>query len=180
VPSPRKSIYHGKVIDVNIETARMPDGHSVELEVVRHPGGAAVVALDAQDNVCLLRQYRHAADGWLWELPAGKLEPNEAPRLTAERELAEEAGLAAKVWTSLGLVVSSPGVFTETVHLFLARRLTEVERHTEPHEYIEVHWIPLAEALEWVHSGNIVDGKTLVGLCRAGALLRRPAIENTT
>lgn len=175
MPSLRKSIYHGKIIDVNIETARMPDGRFVDLEVVRHPGGAAVVALDSTNNLCLLRQYRHAADGWLWELPAGKLESGEAPRLTAERELAEEAGLSAGVWTSLGLLVSSPGVFSETVHLFMARHLTEVEPHTESHEYIEVHWVPLDEALDWVHSGRIVDGKTLAGLCRASALLGRCA-----
>ena len=175
MPSICRSIYQGKIIDVNIETAHLPDGQSVELEVVRHPGGAAVVALDSADNVCLLRQYRHAADGWLWELPAGKLEDGEAPRLTAERELAEEAGLSARVWTSLGLLMSSPGVFTETIHLFLARRLTEVRRHPEPHELIEVHWVPLAEALEWAHSGRIVDGKSLVGLCRAEALINRSA-----
>lgn len=156
---------------MNIETARMPDGQFIELEMVRHPGGAAAVALDNANNVCLLRQYRHAAEGWLWELPAGRLESGEAPRLTAERELAEEAGLTASVWTSLGLLVSSPGVFTETIHLFMARNLTEVEQHTEPHEYIEVHWVPLAQAVEWIHSGRIVDGKTLAGLCRANALL---------
>jgi len=84
---PVKPIYKGKIIEVNIETVALPHGGSCELEIVHHPGGAAAVALDVEDKVCLLRQYRHAAGGWIWELPAGKLDPGEEPRLTAQREL---------------------------------------------------------------------------------------------
>src|SRR5580700_4460862 len=94
---------------------------SALLEVVHHPGGAATVALDGEERICLLRQYRYVAGGWLWELPAGKLEPDEPPLATAQRELAEEAGVRARHWRSLGTVLSSPGVFTERLHLFLAR-----------------------------------------------------------
>jgi ADP-ribose pyrophosphatase len=166
-----RRIFTGKIIEVNLETATLPDGQRCELEIVRHPGGAAAVAVDAAGRVCLLRQYRHAAGGWLWELPAGKLEPPEAPLSAARRELAEEAGLVANDWQPLGSVISSPGVFTEVVHLFLARSLTTVPAHTEPHEHLEVHWLPFADALHWAQNDRIQDGKTVAGLFRAAAHL---------
>ena len=118
-----RNAFKGRVVTLNVETVRLPNGHVAELEIIHHPGGAAAVALDDQGRVCLLRQYRHAAGGWIWELPAGKLEPQEPPLETARRELIEEAGTEALQWQSLGSYVSSPGVFTETVHLFLARGL---------------------------------------------------------
>src|SRR6516225_275854 len=122
-----QSVFTGRVITVNVETVRLPNGHVTDLEIIHHPGGAAIVAVDAQQRVCLIRQYRHAAGGWIWELPAGKLEPNEPPAETARRELIEEAGRTAEHWQSLGPYVSSPGVFTETVHLFLAWGLHSVK-----------------------------------------------------
>lgn len=167
----RKSIYHGRVIDLDVERVTLPNGAEAELEIVRHPGGAAVVALDGEQRVCLLRQFRYAAGGWLWELPAGKLAPGEPPRETAVRELEEEAGLRAKRWEALGHVISSPGVFTEVVHLFLARDLVKVPANHEPHELIEVHWLPFAEAIARVHAGDFIDGKTVIGLLRAQHVL---------
>lgn len=158
--------YRGRIVDVDVERVTLPNGESADLEVVRHPGGAAVVALDDADRVCLLRQYRHAVGDWLWELPAGKLEPNEPPMATARRELQEEAGVMAATWTPLGEVVSSPGVFTEVIHLFAARGLSFGAADTEAHEVLEVHWVPVAEALEWARDGTIRDAKTLAGLCR--------------
>jgi ADP-ribose pyrophosphatase len=147
----------------------------MDLEIVRHPGGAAAVALDADGQVCLLRQYRHVAGGWIWELPAGKLDDGEAPRSAAERELAEEAGVAAERWEDLGSELSSPGIFSEVIHLYLARDLRPVEPNTEEHEVLEVHWIPMAQALEWAQTGEIRDAKTVVGLFRAAARLEEPA-----
>ena len=91
-------IFSGRVVRVTIDEVVLPNGHRALLDVVHHPGGAAVVALDGQQRVCLLRQYRYVADGWLWELPAGKLEPHEPPLVTAQRELAEEAGVHAQQW----------------------------------------------------------------------------------
>src|ERR1700752_3498539 len=105
--------FSGRVIRVTTDEVVLPNGHRALLEVVHHPGGAAVVALDSKGRVCLLRQYRYVAGGWIWELPAGKLEPNEPPLETARRELIEEAGVGAKHWQSLGAVFSSPGVFAE-------------------------------------------------------------------
>jgi ADP-ribose pyrophosphatase len=109
------------------------------------------------------------ARGWVWELPAGKLEPGEPPELTARRELEEEAGRRAGHWQSLGAYVSSPGVFTESVHLFMARDLETVTTSHEASEVIELHWVPLAEACRRALWGEIDDGKTIVGLLRAQA-----------
>jgi ADP-ribose pyrophosphatase len=164
--------FRGKIIDVGVERVRLPNGRHVELEVIRHPGGAAAVALDDRRRVCLLRQYRYVAGGWLWELPAGKLDPGEGPAMTAERELAEEAGLVAATWDSLGCMHSSPGVFAEVIHLFLARGLSEVDLGHGADEVIEVHWVPLDKVLQWCLNGTITDAKTLVGLYRAAAFLR--------
>jgi ADP-ribose pyrophosphatase len=165
--------FHGKIVDVGVERVRLPNGRQVDLEVIRHPGGAAAVALDERRRVCLLRQYRHVAGGWLWELPAGKLDPGEGPAVTAERELAEEAGLVAATWDSLGQMHSSPGVFAEVIHLFLARGLSEVDLGHGADEVIEVHWVALDKVLQWCLNGTITDAKTLVGLYRAAAFLRQ-------
>jgi 8-oxo-dGTP pyrophosphatase MutT (NUDIX family) len=166
-----ESVFVGRVIRVNVEQVRLPNGALATLEVVHHPGGAAVAALDAQARVCLLRQYRHAANGWVWELPAGKIDDREAPLVTAQRELEEEAGAKARCWRSLGDYLSSPGVFTEVVHLFLATELELLEARPERHEVFEVHWLPLESAMRMALDGEVRDGKSLVGLFRAAALL---------
>ena len=165
-----KHIYNGRVVALDVERVELPNGRTAELEIVRHPGGAAVVALDDQGRVCLLRQYRHAAGGWVWEIPAGKIDGGEEPGVTARRELAEEAGRTARQWAPLGAYLSSPGVFTELIHLFLARDLTGSEARTEEHEVLEAHWIALREALAMADDGRIRDGKTLVALYRVRRL----------
>lgn len=167
----RLQVFRGRIVEVALETVRLPTGRDVELEIIRHPGGAAAVALDADDRVCLLRQYRHAGGGWLWELPAGKLDPGEDPFATAQRELTEEAGVQAGIWLSLGQMHSSPGVFTEVIHLYLGRDLTHLPHAHEGDEVIEIHWLPFDQALTWCLNGTIDDAKTLVGLFRAGAVL---------
>lgn len=166
-----RTVFRGRVITVNVETVRLPNDHVAELEVIHHPGGAAIVAVDAARRVCLIRQFRHAAGGWIRELPAGKLEPQEPPLETARRELIEETGTSAARWTPLGAYVSSPGVFTETVHLFLAEELAVATMAHEPSELIEVHWVELDAACRDALSGEITDGKTALGLLRAQARL---------
>ncbi len=166
-PSRSTSRYEGRIVRVTVDDVLLPNGTRAELEVVHHPGGAVVAAVDRDEQVCLLRQYRYVAGGWIWELPAGKLEPNEPPLATAQRELAEEAGVQARSWVSLGSYMSSPGVFSEVLHLFLARDLEPVASAPEIHEVIEVHWVPLAEACERALDGEIRDGKTALGLLRA-------------
>ncbi len=172
MPTTREVRYQGTVVDLGVETVSLPNGHIIRLEVVRHPGGSAVVALDEQKNVCLLKQYRHAAGGWLWELPAGKLEPEESAGLTARRELAEEAGVEGKIWQSLGSFLTTPGFCDERIHLFLARQLIRVQKQPEKHEVIEIHWIPFHTALQQVYTGQIYDAKTMLGL-----LLAAPHVE---
>jgi 8-oxo-dGTP pyrophosphatase MutT (NUDIX family) len=162
--------YRGRVVTVTADEVVLPNGHRATLDVVHHPGGAAVVAVNAQQQVCLLRQYRYVAEGWIWELPAGKLEPNEPPLETAKRELIEEAGFSASHWESLGAVFSSPGVFSEVLHLFYA---TELEPSTLAHEsaeVIEVHWVPFLEAYQWAMNGQVRDAKTIIALSRTFAI----------
>jgi len=162
-----KHVFTGRVIEVNIERVPLPNGTVADLEIIRHPGGAAVVAIDTDNRVCLLRQFRHAADGWIWELPAGKIDNREPPLDTARRELEEEAGMAAATWLPLGDYLSSPGVFTEVVHLFLATQLTPLPQRPEEHEVFEVHWLPFRDVLQMARSGELRDGKSLVGVYRA-------------
>lgn len=158
------------MISVTTDDVVLPNGHHATLEVVHHPGGAAVVAVDARRRVCLLRQFRYVAGGYIWELPAGKLEPNEPAMETARRELIEEAGVSAATWGSLGTALSSPGVFGEVLHLFHATDLTPREAAHESAEVIEVHWVPFDEAYRWAMDGTIGDAKTIIGLARAASI----------
>lgn len=161
--------FKGRVIEVNVERVELPNGSVADLEIIHHPGGAAVVAINEQREICLLRQFRHAAGEWLWELPAGKIDNREPPLETAQRELEEEAGVIAGQWQDLGNIVSSPGVFTEVVHLFLATGLRPAPTRHEEHEVLEIHWKPLREVLRMATCGEIRDGKSLVGIFRAAA-----------
>lgn len=159
--------YSGRIVRLTTDEVVLPNGHHALLEVVHHPGGAVVAALDAHNRVCLLRQYRYVADGWLWELPAGKLEPQEPPLLTAQRELIEEAGVSAAHWHELGVCLSSPGVLTERLHLYLATGLTAAAKAHEHAEVIQVHWVALEEACAWALDGTINDCKSALGVLRA-------------
>lgn len=168
----RRTLYHGKVIDLGLEQVALPDGRHCELEIIRHPGGAVALALDERQRVCLLRQYRHAAGGWLWELPGGRLEPGETALLSASRELREEAGVTASHWQPLIECYSTPGFCDERLTLFLAEGVRQGVSATEQDEVLEVHWLPLAEALQMIRVGLIKDAKTIIGLYRLQDLLQ--------
>jgi 8-oxo-dGTP pyrophosphatase MutT (NUDIX family) len=159
-----KTLYKGRIIKLNLEQVTLPNGQQCELEIIHHPGGVAILALDGQQRMCLLRQFRHAVGGWLWEIPAGKREPGEAPIKTAHRELIEEAGVQANELVPIGEMVPSPGVLTEVVHLFLATNLKPVEQAHEAHEVIEVHWLEQAKVTAMVRAGEITDAKTVSAL----------------
>ena len=159
-----KTLYAGRVITLNLEQVRLPNGQVCELEIVHHPGGVAIIAVDQQQRICLLRQHRHAVGGWLWEIPAGKREPGEAAELTAARELMEEAGMQAGDLQLLGHIVPSPGMLTEIVYLYLATDLTPVAQSHEEHEVIEVHWFGKQQIEEMVKAGDIYDAKTVSAL----------------
>jgi ADP-ribose pyrophosphatase len=159
-----RNVFTGRVLTLNLEQVRLPNGQVAELEIAHHPGGAAVVAIDAEGRVCLLRQFRHAAGGWLTELPAGKLDGGEPPLECARRELAEEAGVSARRWEKLGEFFSSPGVLTEVIHLFLAQDLEPADASPEDHEVLEATWIPLRDAVDLAACGQLQDAKSLIGL----------------
>ena len=168
-------IYRGRLITLSTEKAQLPNGHSLDLEIVRHPGGAVVVAINNNDQVCLLRQYRHAVnESRLWELPAGCIDTHDpTPLVTAQRELKEEAGVSAENWTELGRALPSPGFCDEVLHLFLARGLSDVDKQQQDDEIIEIHWLPLKQAVEMAASGEICDAKSVMGLFRAHWFLNR-------
>jgi ADP-ribose pyrophosphatase len=159
-----RNVFTGRVLTLNLERVQLPNGRTAELEIAHHPGGAVVVALDAERRVCLLRQFRHAAGGWLMELPAGKLDGGEPPIECARRELAEEGGVTAGRWENLGEFFSSPGILTEVIHVFLARDLAASDALPEEHEVFEVSWVPLEEAVALAAGGHLQDAKTLIGL----------------
>jgi 8-oxo-dGTP pyrophosphatase MutT (NUDIX family) len=168
-------VFTGRAIEVNVEEVRLPNDHVATLDIVHHPGGAAIVALDEDGRVCLVRQYRHAANGYIWEFPAGKIDNKEPPLATAKRELEEEAGRRAREWRSLGDVLPSPGFLTEVVHLFLATGLTEVSNKLEASEVLEAHWLPFDEVMRMAQSGELRDGKSLAALLRAAPYVQGPA-----
>lgn len=163
----KQTLHHGRVIDLAIETVELPNGTTTDLEIVHHPGGAAVVAINDQNKVCLIRQYRHAAGGWLWELPAGKIDAGEAPLATAKRELAEEAGQIAGKIEPLGDTLTTPGFCDEVIYLFRATQLKTCPTQHEAHEVIEVHWFDYPQVLEQIRDGTIRDAKTVIGLMLA-------------
>ena len=162
-----KHIHRGRIIEVSGERLKYANGREHEIELVRHPGAAAVVAVDDAGRVCLVRQYRHGVADFLWEIPAGKLDRGEAPAVCAVRELAEETGVSARAWTPLGLYIPAPGIFTEVIHLYLARELELGAPAPDIDEELELAWMPLGEAIERVLRGEWNDGKTALALLRA-------------
>ena len=159
-----KKIYDGRVVRLSLETVELPNGFHAELEVIDHPGGVAILALNARKEICLLHQYRYAAGGHIWELPAGTIDPGETPDRTAVRELEEEAGTIASSWSKLGEIMTSPGVFKERMHLYLAEDLTVGPTQHGEDEVISVHWLPAQQVLQWADDGTIIDAKTLIGI----------------
>jgi ADP-ribose pyrophosphatase len=168
-PTPIASnlVHRGRVIEVYTERLLYANGREYDLDLVRHPGAAAIVPIDANGRVCLVRQYRHGVEEFLWEIPAGKLDGGEPPEQCAVRELAEETGIAAKRWTPLGLFIPAPGLFTEVIHLYLARDLQIGTPAPDVDEDLELQWLPLERAIEFVLRGEWSDGKTALGLVRA-------------
>jgi ADP-ribose pyrophosphatase len=166
-----EQIYKGRIVDLRLEEAVLPNGLAITMEVVRHPGAAAVVAVSEQNEVTLIRQYRYAAGGFIWEIPAGKLDGDESPEQCAARELREEAGLAAGELTRLGAIYTAPGFCDEKIHLFLARRLTPAVQALEADEVLTVERVPLPQALAMIRSGVIEDAKTIAGLHHAAVVL---------
>lgn len=166
-----RDIYKGRVVHLRVEEAKLPDGKSVELEVIRHQGAAAVVPLDWNGEVILIRQYRHAAGGFIYEVPAGKLDGGEEPQHCAARELIEEAGVEADRFDRLGSILTTPGFTDEVIHLFLARQLMPAEQKLEDDEVLTVERVPLGKALHMCCTGEIRDSKSMCALFLADRFL---------
>jgi ADP-ribose pyrophosphatase len=164
-----KRIHSGRVIDLDVDTVRFPDGSTGQLEMIRHPGASAVVPFASDPHgpdptILLIHQYRYATNGSLLEIPAGRLNPGEDPRVCAERELLEEVGVKAGRLERLTTIWTTPGFTDERIHLFWATDLTAGQHAREPDEFIEVTPKPLSEVLKLIRSGGISDAKTALAL----------------
>lgn len=159
-----KNIYSGKVVRLNIDTVTLPNGVTIDLEIVRHPGAAAVVPLKENGTVVLIKQFRHAAGGFIYEIPAGKLHPGEDPKNCAARELEEEIGYQAGKLDLLSSIFTAPGFTDEVIHIYKATGLTKGRQQLDRDEVLEIVEVPLQEAIEMIRVGSIRDAKTMVGL----------------
>ena len=159
-----KNIYTGRVVTLNIDTVQLPNGLTVDLETIRHPGAAAVVPMKDDGTVVLIRQFRHAAGGFIYEIPAGKLNPGEDPLHCAARELEEEVGYQAATFSLLSSLFTAPGFADEVIHVYKATGLTQGRQQLDRDEVLDVIEMPLREAIEKIEDGTIRDAKTIVGL----------------
>ena len=164
--------YEGVIVQVDMEMVKVPNGNITMREVVRHPGGVCVVALDGDGMVAMVRQYRFPIGEHLLELPAGKLEPGEEPLPAAKRELSEETGLEADEWRNLGFIYTSPGFSTERLYLYLATGLHHGAQHLDLNEFLDVEYHSLESLREMVLRGEIADGKTVAGVLKTAALAK--------
>lgn len=159
--------FSGRILRLRVDTIELPNGEQSTREIVEHPGGVGVVAVDADDNVYLVRQFRKPYDAVLTEIPAGKLDAGEDPRDCGLRELEEETGLRCGQFISLGEIYPSPGYAAESLYLYLALDLSEGQAHLDADEFLEVDKIPLAQAADMVMRGELKDAKTVVGILKA-------------
>ena len=167
-----ETIYEGKIIRVEKWRVSLPDGREAAREVVIHKGAAAIVPVDAQGMVTLVRQHRVALDTFTWEIPAGKLDSvSEDPLDCAKRELEEETGLRAANWRRLSHVITTPGFCTEQISIYLATELSQHEAHADQDEFLRLQKMPLDEAVNRVMAGEFRDAKTCLGLLMAARVL---------
>ena len=173
-----KRIYTGRVINLDVDRVRFPDDSTGELELIRHPGAAGVLPFlsdpeGPDPTILLIQQYRYAADGPLYEIPAGRLDKGEDPAACARRELLEEVGVTAGRLERLTTIWTTPGFTDERIHLFWAADLSTGTHAREPDEFIEVVPTPVSKALTFIRDGVISDAKTVVGiLYMAGFILK--------
>jgi ADP-ribose pyrophosphatase len=164
-----KRIHQGRVIDLDVDTVRFPDGSTGQLEMIRHPGAAAVLPFASDPGgpdptLLLIKQYRYAAGGEMIEIPAGRLNPGEDPKDCAQRELLEEVGVKAGRIERLTTIWTTPGFTDERIHLFWAADLKTGQHAREPDEFIEVTPTPLSQALTLIRDGGISDAKTALSI----------------
>jgi ADP-ribose pyrophosphatase len=161
-----RAVFNGRVIRLVVDRVMLPNDNEAEIEVIHHRGAAAVVPVDSDGNVYLVRQYRYAPDDWLLEVPAGKLDGGEPPELCAEREIEEEVGRRAGKMVSMGWIWTTPGFTDEKIWLYLATELTPAEQALEDHEVLTVEHMPLEDAVDMARRGEIRDAKSICALLR--------------
>ena len=165
--------FKGRIINMRLDTVKTPEGNIASREIVEHPGGVGIVALDEDNTVYMEWQYRRPFDDLVYEIPAGKRDSGEDPLVCAKRELEEEIGLLAENWVYLGVSYASPGFCTEGLHLFLATGLHKGKVHRDQDELLIIEKVPLDTLVDKAMSGEIKDGKTLIGILKTKEYLRR-------
>jgi ADP-ribose pyrophosphatase len=163
-PEHSKRIYKGRIVTLDVDTVTLPNGATIELEMIHHPGAAAVVPIKNNDTVILIKQFRYAAGGYIYEIPAGKLNPGEDPKVCAARELEEEIGYRAASLELLTSILTTPGFTDEVIHIYEGTGLSLAKQQLDHDEVIEIIELPLEKAIAQIQDGIIRDGKTIVGL----------------
>ncbi len=166
-----REVFRGRTVKLDVDRVRLPNGKEMDFELIHHVGAAAVVPVAEDGSVLLVRQYRYATGGYLLEVPAGKLDPGEAPETCAARELEEETGFRPAKLEPLGWIWTTPGFADEKIWLFLATGLEPAQQGLEDDEILSLERVPLAEAADKAARGEIHDGKTVCALLRAAARL---------
>lgn len=159
-----KNIFSGKVLTLNIENVSLPNGATTDLEIIRHPGASAIVPMKQDGTVVLIRQFRHAAGGFIYEIPAGKLHPGEDPLDCARRELEEEIGYRPKNLEFITSIFTAPGFTDEVIHIYKATGLQRGQQKLDQDEVLEVLEWPLEKAIAEIQNGTIRDAKSIIGL----------------
>ena len=167
-----KHVFKGRIIDLEVDQIQLPDGHNSIREVINHPGGVAIAALNERDELLMVRQFRYPFRTVLLELPAGKLEPGEIPLEAAKREQKEETGTQAEEYLSLGKYFATPAYCTEQIYLWACRVTAFGEQHLDEGEFLEVETVPLEKAVAMVLNNEIPDGKTQVGILKTYVLVK--------
>lgn len=171
-PLKQDYLYRGKIVNLRVDNAELPDGTTALREVIEHPGGVCVAALTEKEELLFVEQFRYPYMETVLELPAGKLEYGEDPFEAGKRELQEETGAAAENYRDLGKLYPTPGYCGEIIHMYLAENLTFSEQHLDEDEFLEVRRIPLEEAFQMVMRNEIRDSKTQVGILKTYHLVK--------
>ena len=162
-----RKVHSGRVFELHVDNVTLENGVTMDVDIIRHPGAAAIVPLTAHGSVLLIRQFRYAVDADIWEIPAGTLNPGESPLACARRELEEEAGILAGKWSTLGEITPLPGYSDEVIHLFVARDHSPGRQRLDVDELLDVREVPMDDALSMITAKSIRDAKTIVALLLA-------------
>ena len=168
----RTIVYHGKIFEVIRENITLENGTTTDVEFIEHPGAAAIIPFLDDNRIVLLKQYRHALKKYIWEIPAGTLDPQEEIISCAKRELIEETGYSASGWQKLGEITPVPGYSDERIHIYLATELQPAEQNLDADEVIQVQEVEFTKTLEMIGNGKIQDAKSIAGLFMASAWLK--------